>query len=40
MQMRTKDKLKQVTIEHMNMLQSKPERVRSYFTDSKVKYAA
>lgn len=37
---RTKDKLKQVTIAHMNMLQGNPERVRSYFGDPKVKYAA
>jgi hypothetical protein len=39
-QVRTKDKLKQFTTEHMNMLQSKPERVRSYSADPKVKYAA
>ena len=38
-QVRTKDKLKQFTTEHMNMLQSKPERVRSYFANLKVKYA-
>jgi len=39
-QVRTKDKLKQVTDEHMNMLHNNPERVRSYFGDPKVKYAA
>ena len=40
MQVRTKDKLRQVTTDHMNMLQNHPERVRSYFGDPKVKYAA
>ena len=39
-QVRTKDKLRQVTTDHMTMLQNNPERVRSYFGDPKVKYAA
>ena len=39
-QVRTKDKLKQVASAHMRMLQNNPERVRSYFLDPKVKYAA
>ena len=39
-QVRTKDKLKQVTTAHMDMLQNTPERVISYFQDPKVKYAA
>jgi transposase len=39
-QVRTKDKLKQVTTDHMNMLQNNPQRVRPYFGDPKVKYAA
>jgi transposase len=39
-QTRTKDKLKQATKAHMDMLEQNPERVRSYFNDPKVKYAA
>lgn len=39
-QVRTKDKLKQVTKTHMEMLENNPERVRSYFDDPRVKYAA
>lgn len=39
-QARTKDKLKEVTKAHMDMLEQNPERVRSYFDDPKVKYAA
>jgi transposase len=39
-QMRTKDKLKQATKAHMEMLAQHPERVRLYFNDPKVKYAA
>jgi len=39
-QVRNKDKLKQATTDHMNMLQNNPQRVRSYFGDPKVKYAA
>ncbi len=39
-QVRTKDKLKQVTTAHMNMLQDNPERVRSYFQYPKLRYAA
>ena len=39
-QVRTKDKLKAVTENHMNMLADNPERVMSYFQDPKVKYAA
>jgi len=39
-QVRTKRKLKIVTNEHMTMLEQSPERVKSYFQDSRVKYAA
>lgn len=39
-QLRTKDKLKQATHAHMNMLDQNPHRVRSYFQDPRVKYAA
>lgn len=39
-QARTKDKLKQVTKAHMEMLENNPERVISYFNDPKIKYAA
>jgi hypothetical protein len=38
--MRTKDKLKQAAKAHMDMLAQHPERVRLYFNDPKVKYAA
>jgi len=39
-QVRSKDKLKAVTTAHMQMLAQKPERVRSYFQDPRVQYAA
>ena len=39
-QVRTKDKLKVATENHMTMLAADPDRVMSYFQDSKVKYAA
>jgi transposase len=39
-QTRTKDKLKQATKTHMDLLENHPERVRSYFDDPRVKYAA
>lgn len=39
-QMRTKDKLKAATKAHMDMLEQHPERVRSYFRDPRVRYAA
>jgi transposase len=39
-QARTRDKLKQVTKTHMEMLENNPDRVRSYFKDPKIKYAA
>ena len=39
-QTRTKDKLKEATKAHMDMLEHNPERVRSYFDDPRVKYAA
>lgn len=39
-QARTKDKLKQVTKAHMEMLENNPNRVISYFNDPKIKYAA
>jgi transposase len=37
---RTKDKLKQATTEHMNMIVQNPERVKAYFGDQFVSYAA
>lgn len=39
-QARTKEKLKQVTKDHMEMLENNPKRVCSYFEDPRVKYAA
>jgi len=39
-QVRTKDKLKVATENHMTMLATDPDRVMSYFQDSKVKYTA
>ena len=39
-QVRTKDKLKAVTENHMAMLAANPQRVKSYFQDPRVKYAA
>ena len=37
---RTKAKLRAATQQHMNMLASNPERVRRFFQDKRVKYAA
>jgi hypothetical protein len=37
---RTKKKLKDATNEHMEMLKQNPDRVRSYFQDKRIKYAA
>lgn len=37
---RTKAKLKAATTEHMQTLESSPERVKKYFQDARVKYAA
>jgi transposase len=37
---RTKTKLRDAANQHMDMLQSNPERVRSFFQDKRVKYAA
>lgn len=37
---RTKSKLKAAAEDHMNMIGTSPERVRAYFRDPKVKYAA
>ncbi len=37
---RTKDKLRAATDEHMTGLERQPERVRAYFRDPRVKYAA
>jgi len=37
---RTKAKLKAATTEHMQALEKSPERVKTYFQDSRVKYAA
>jgi len=37
---RTKAKLKAATAEHMRILEKSPERVKKYFQDSRVKYAA
>jgi transposase len=39
-QTRTKDKLKEATKAHMDLLEKQPERVRSHFDDPRVKYAA
>ena len=39
-QVRTKDKLKAVTENHTAMLAANPQRVKSYFQDPRVKYAA
>lgn len=39
-QTRTKDKLKAATEVHMAMLKDNPDRVRSYFDDPRIKYAA
>ena len=36
----TKEKLKAAVTEHMRKLEQSPERVRSYFQDKRVKYAA
>ena len=37
---RSKDKLKAATTEHMQTLEKSPERVKKYFQDARVKYAA
>ena len=37
---RTKAKLKAAASEHMQILEKSPERVKKYFQDSRVKYAA
>lgn len=37
---RTKDKLRTVANEHMTQLEQQPERVRAYFRDPRIKYAA
>ena len=37
---RTKAKLKAAATEHMQLLEKSPERVRKYFQDPRVKYAA
>lgn len=37
---RTKAKLRDAANDHMAMLERSPERVRSYFQDRQVKYAA
>ena len=39
-QTRTKDKLTQAAKAHMSLLEQQPERVRSYFNDPKIRYAA
>lgn len=39
-QARTKAKLKAATTEHMQALEKSPERVKKYFQDPRVKYAA
>jgi transposase len=39
-QTRTKDKLKEATKAPMDLLEKEPKRVRSYFDDPRVKYAA
>ena len=40
MPVRTKTKLKAAATDHMTMLEQNPERVRRYFGDPKVAYAA
>jgi len=37
---RTKAKLREAASEHMKMIEQSPERVKSFFRDPKVKYAA
>jgi len=37
---RTKAKLRATTEEHMTVIGNEPERVKAYFRDSHVKYAA
>ncbi|MFO7703568.1 MAG: IS630 family transposase, partial [Halopseudomonas sp.] len=37
---RTKAKLKAAAVDHMTMLETSPERVKRYFKDPKVAYAA
>jgi len=37
---RTKDKLKAAATAHMQVLEQTPERVKKYFQDPRVKYAA
>jgi hypothetical protein len=37
---RTKAKLRAATAEHMKELEKSPERVKKFFQDSRVKYAA
>ena len=37
---RTKAKLREAANEHMAMLEKSPERVKSFFQDPRVKYAA
>jgi transposase len=37
---RTKAKLRAAANQHMDMLESNPERIRSFFQDKRVKYAA
>lgn len=37
---RTKAKLREAANEHMLMIEQSPERVKSFFGDPKVKYAA
>lgn len=39
-QVRSKDKLKTTTSYHLRLLQQQPERIKSYFQDPRVKYAA
>ena len=38
--MRTKPKLKAAAEDHMTMIGKSPDRVRAYFQDPRVKYAA
>ncbi|NCW01504.1 MAG: IS630 family transposase [Betaproteobacteria bacterium] len=39
-QVRTKDKLKSATSDHMKMLETRPDLIKAYFQDPQVKYAA
>lgn len=39
-QVRTKDKLKSATTDHMKTIETRPDLIKAYFQDPHVKYAA